>query len=70
MKIAALKLAALGLCALALTGCLGATSQAPSSETRTIRFTYCTGPDGAMVADPAAANAKGMPLKCFNFIAR
>ncbi len=68
MKIAKFRLAALGLCAIALTGCLGANP--PASETRTIRFAYCTGPDGSVVADPAAANAKGIPLKCFNFIAR
>lgn len=68
MITSAFRLAVFGLCAIVLSGCLAANPPAP--HTRTIKFTYCTGPDGAVVPDPAAANAKGVPLSCFNFIAR
>ena len=66
MRHAALKVAVMGLAAILLSGCLGATG----TQTRVIRFAYCTDPQGRVVADPAAANARGTPLRCYNFIAR
>ena len=68
MHHAVFKVAAFGLCAVALPGCLAA--GAPTAETRTIRYAYCTGPGGNVERDPAAANARGTPLTCFNFITR
>ena len=53
-----------GLCAVSLSGCLGA---APQGE-RTIRYSYCTSPDGKVVNDPAAAVQKGIALRCYNFM--
>ena len=66
MKHSALKIAIMGLAAIALSGCLGATS----TQTTVIRYAYCTDPQGNLVSNPAAANAKGTPLRCYNFIAR
>ena len=66
MKHAALKLAVRGVAAMVLSGCLGATG----TQTRVIRYAYCTDPQGRVVADPAAANARGTPLRCYNLIAR
>lgn len=63
-----LKAGALGLCAVVLSGCLAANP--PTPETRTIRFTYCTNPDGRVVANPAEASRKGVRLSCYNFIAK
>ena len=58
--------AALMLAAIALSGCLGTAMP----EKRIIRYSYCTDQQGRVVADPAAANARGVALRCYNFIAR
>ena len=56
-------LAVAGL-AVSLSGCfVGST---PDGE-RTVRFSYCTAPDGSVVQDPAKAHAKGIALRCYNF---
>ncbi len=65
MKKHLLHLAVAGLCAVSLSGCLGAT---PPGE-RTIRYSYCTNPAGEVVKDPAAAVEKGIALRCYNFTA-
>jgi len=62
-----MKLSAIAACAFALSACM--MGHAPKDE-RIIKYAYCTGPDGKVVADPAKAFEAGTPLRCFNFIAK